>query len=334
MLGRHPNWVPNPMETLAPCLEQHGYSCILTSGIENRYLRLIDIVRTIFRERKQIDVICLQTYSGPSFVVEDIASWLSKFFEIPVIMFLHGGAMPDFMERFPKWSKRVLRRADHIITPSTFLLSAIEHYGFDAAVIPNLLPLEQYDYRQRQQVEPKLFWMRTFYDYYNPEMAIEVIQRVVRRYPNATLTMAGQDKGLLDPMKAMVRNAGLEANVRFPGFLSGDTKRKEFCSHDIFLNTTRIDNMPICLLEAGASGLPIVSTNVGGIPHLVRHEESALLVPSGDVEEMTRSVFRLLDDSSLAARLSLQGRKLAEQCDTVAVIPLWEGIFKYFSSPN
>src|ERR1700732_443865 len=106
MLGNSPGWVPNPMETLAPLLDERGYTCLLTSRLVNRYLRLLDIVLTLIRKRKSLDVVCLQMYSGPSFVVEDAASWVSKFFGIPLVMFLHGGGIPDFIKRFPRWSMR------------------------------------------------------------------------------------------------------------------------------------------------------------------------------------------------------------------------------------
>jgi glycosyltransferase involved in cell wall biosynthesis len=327
MLGKHPDWVPNPMETLAPLLVERGYACTLTSSIVNRYRRLLDIVLTLLRHHREFDVLCLQVYSGPSFVVEDIASWLGRLYRKPIVMMLHGGAMPAFMARYPNWTRRVLRRAQVIITPSAYLAHAVQPYGFSARIIPNLLTLQNYPFRHRPSVEPRLIWMRTFYEFYRPELAVEVLALLQPEYPAITMTMAGQDKGLLKNIRALVQDRGLEGSVCFPGMLDTAGKQYEFARHDIFLNTTRIDNMPICLLEAGAFGTPIVSTNVGGVPFLVKDGETALLTPADDAAAMSNAVRRLIQDPDLASRLSSEGRTLAERCAAENVVPQWEQVF-------
>jgi glycosyltransferase involved in cell wall biosynthesis len=96
---------------------------------------------------------------------------------------------------------------------------------------------------------------------------------------------------------------------------------------DIFLNTTNTDNTPISVLEAMACGLCVVSTNVGGIPYLVRHEYDALLVPPDDADAMTAAVQRLLNDPALAARLSAQAQQSARQFDWSIILPQWERLF-------
>jgi len=326
MLGTNPNWVPNPMEILAPYLQQRGYTCLFTSRIVNRYVRLLDILRTLVTERDKYDVVCLQVYSGPSLVVEDAAGFIARSLRKPLIMVLHGGAMPDYMKRFPKATKRILSRADMIITPSQYLADAVAAFGFRATVIPNLIALSEYPFKHRCSVRPSLLWMRTFYDYYNPNMAVRVLHELLNDFPDATLTLAGQEKGMEDEVKNLVARLGLNGRVQFPGFLSLPMKREVFPRHDIFLNTTFIDNMPVCLVEAGAFGLPIVSTNVGGVPYMVKHEESALLVEPDDVKGMADAVRRLVREPALAERLSMNGRIMAERSDPNTVVPMWEEV--------
>lgn len=327
MLGQNPGWVPNPMEILAPLLEARGYQCMITSRIVNRYRRLMDIIHTIIMRRVEFDCLCIQVYSGPSFVVEDISSWLGALLRKPIVMFLHGGAIPIFMQKYPKWSRRVFRRAKIILTPSAYLASALDAYGFHARVIPNLLNLNEYPYRRRSSVAPALIWMRTFYSYYRPDLAVECLSHLTQEYPHATLTMAGQDKGLQFAVREQAQRLGLQKQIRFPGFLDAAGKQHEFSTHDIFLNTTQIDNMPICLLEAGAFGTPIVSTNVGGVPFLVDHEQTALLTPPDDALAMSNAVKRLLKEPGLADKLSTGGRALAEKSSPAQVIPQWEQVF-------
>ena len=78
-------------------------------------------------------------------------------------------------------------------------------------------------------------------------------------------------------------------------------------SADIMLNPSLADNMPISVLEALASNVPVVSTRVGGVPHLVQHGKTALLVPPGDVDAMAKAVIRILEDPGLADRLVTAG---------------------------
>ena len=96
---------------------------------------------------------------------------------------------------------------------------------------------------------------------------------------------------------------------------------------DIYINTNRIDNMPVAVLEACAMGLPVVSTDVGGIPDLLTHGETGLLVPDDDDDAMARAVQSLLTNSELAGRISHSGRKLAESSAWERVRLLWEELF-------
>ncbi|MFL6203626.1 MAG: glycosyltransferase, partial [Thermoanaerobaculia bacterium] len=118
------------------------------------------------------------------------------------------------------------------------------------------------------------------------------------------------------------------------GFLDAEGKRREFAAHDVFLNTNRVDNAPVSVLEAAAFGLPVVSTDVGGIPCLLRDGEEALLVPEGNAEAMAGAVRRLLDEPGLAGRLSAAGREVAERSSWERVRRLWEEALTPGPSPS
>lgn len=334
MLGCHPGWVPNPAEILAPHFTRAGYTCLLTSKVLNRYARLIHIVRTLIRERKRYNIVSLQVYFGASLVVEDIASSIARALGKKVVMVMHGGDIPVFMRRFPNWSQRVLRRAHALVTPSTYLQQALLQYGYQARVIPNMLDMDKYPFRLRKKVQPRLLWMRTFYDYCHPEFAVEVLEILTNRYPNACLTMSGQDKGLLPAIVKLVSQKNLQGKVRFPGFLNEEDKQREFTTHDIYLNTNQIDNMPIAAVESAAFGLPVVAMSVGGIPYMLTNEKNALLTLFGDVQAMANAVIRLVEAPHLAAHLSHQGRLLAEQSAWENVFPLWDKVYKQVYGEN
>ena len=327
LLGRNPGYVLSQSEIVATLLAKEGYAVRTTSAYPHPLKRLVDIIRSLLAWRAITDVVILEVFSGRGFLLVDVASLLAQRLKLPLIQVLHGGDLPHFTEQHPRWVRRVLHRADQIISPSTYLAHHFSKWGFDVSVIPNVLQLDNYPFRRRHCLQPKLLWMRTFHSLYHPQMAVAALSALRRREIPATLTMAGADKGLLASVRELVAAKNLGGHVHFPGFLDMAAKQQIFDEHDIYLHTNRADNMPVSVVEAAAFGLPIVATRVGGIPYLLQHEETALLVENEDVDGMANAVQRLLDEPSLAARFSESGRRLAERSDWPNVRQQWEALF-------
>ncbi|MCP3958342.1 MAG: glycosyltransferase family 4 protein [bacterium] len=326
-LGRHADWVPSQAEILASLFADKGHPVLCTSSIRQPALRLADMVGSLVRWRGQIDVVILAVFSGWGFVAADIASRAARLLGLPQIQHLHGGRLPDFTSGRPRALRRLLARADAIVAPSGYLAELARERGFPAHVVPNVLDLEKYPFRLRREATPRLLWMRTFHRIYNPRLAIETLVLLREAGLRATLTMAGQDKGLGGETRRLAAVRGLDAAVRFPGFLDSAEKQRVFADHDIFLNTNHIDNMPVTVLEAAAFGLPIVATRVGGIPHLLKDGHSGLLVADDDAREMAAAVRRLHDEPEVVHRLSRGGRSLAESCSWPRVYERWTRLF-------
>ena len=108
--------------------------------------------------------------------------------------------------------------------------------------------------------------------------------------------------------------------------ISKDEVPERLANADIFVNTTNIDNTPVSVLEAMATGLPVVSTNVGRIPYLLSHETDALLVPPDDAPAFAAAVSRLIDDPELARRLALAGRRKVEEFDWQIMLKRWDAL--------
>lgn len=327
LIGRNPGLTTTPGEFLSDRFHERGFSVISVSAFANRYQRLADIVSTVFRHRRNIDIMVIQVYGGRSFVVEDIVSWLGKRFGHRVVMFLHGGWLPGLFRRFPRWTRRVLARADALVVPSEFLGRAVSASGFRARVIPNALDLSAYHYRHRARVSPRLFWMRAFYADYNPLMAVRVLAGLRSECTEASLVMAGRYGEAEVGVRQLAKDLGVASAVRLAGFLDVAGKAREGDAADIFINTSIVDNMPVAVLEACAMGLPVIATNVGGVPDLLTDGETGLLVPDGDSSAMVRAVLRVLREPGLGARLSAKGRELAERFSWDEVWPLWEDLF-------
>lgn len=329
MVARHPGQVTTQGEVLAGLLDAAGYDVCAVSSSANRYARLADIVLTLLRRGRRTDVVLLQTFGGPSFVVEDVASALGRVFGCRVVLHLHGGALPEFFARYPRWARRVLKRAHAMVAPSRFLADAVTPYGHEARVIPNVISLADYPFTPRRRVRPRLFWMRTFHPLYNPFMALRVLDRVKRVHPDASLTMGGQDKGLLAAVRAEAERLGLDGSLDLCGFVDQAGKRRMGGEEgaDIYINTNHVDNTPVAVIEAAALGLPIVATRVGGVEHLISDGETGLLVDDDDDAAMAASILRLVDEPALAERLSLSGRAMAESSAWESVHAEWRDLF-------
>ena len=326
MIGHTKGHVTSQGYVLSELFASEGYKTLAISKLLNRYARLADISATLIRHRKDIEIALIEVYSGPAFVVADVASFVSRRLGYKTILTLHGGNLPAFLQRFPNWTRRVLDRAHALVAPSEYLAQAVGLNGRAASIISNVIDLEAYPYRCRTRLVPRLFWMRSFHHLYNPALALKVAAGLRSEYSDVSLVMAGQDKGLQAKMQDLASTLGVGDAVRFPGFLNKTSKALEGARADIYLNSSHIDNAPVAILEASAMGLPVVATHVGGVACLLQDGENGLLVPDDDVPAMISAIRRLLHEPRLAARLSANGRNLAERSSWQKVRPLWEAL--------
>jgi glycosyltransferase involved in cell wall biosynthesis len=169
--------------------------------------------------------------------------------------------------------------------------------------------------------------MRAYHPIYNPVMAVRVLQRLRRTLPEATLVMAGQDKGMMREVADAARSLGVADAVEIAGFLDEKGKRAAAARSDIFINTTHVDNAPVGVVEMCAMGLPVISTDVGGVPDLLTREQTGILVADNDDAAMTDAIVRLVRDPALASRLSRNGPTVAARCAWPTVRAAWEQLF-------
>lgn len=324
MLGINAGYVTTQGQILAELFaaeNQYRVSCV--SSRINRITRLSEIITVLILKHRKIDAVLLEVYSGLSFLIAEIVGELCRFLKIPLVMVLHGGNLPDFIAANPRRASITLNKARVLVAPSDFIAEKLAEFGFQVRVIPNVVDLNRYNYRKREIIRPQLLWMRSFHEIYNPQMAVAVLSELKKSYPEARLVMAGVDKGLQAQVKEIAEKLGLEKAVRFAGFLDEEKKRDEFSHADIYLNTNRIDNMPVSIVEACASGLPVVATRVGGIPWLIADGENGLLVENENVGEMVKAIKKLLNEPNFTERISRNARNLAERSDWSAVRKAW-----------
>lgn len=326
-LSGHGNTI-TVMETLGLWLQREGYDVFYASSKRNKPLRLLDmLVQTIYNSTKT-DYVLIDTYSTSNFWYAFAVSQLCRILNLKYMPILHGGNLPDRLNRNPGLSRMIFKHAYRNIAPSGYLLEAFKGKGFAELVyIPNTLELQAYAFRTRNEIAPKLLWVRSLADIYNPEMALEVLSLIKKEFPEAQLCMVGPDKeGKLPGLKELAKKLAIE--VTFTGKLPKTEWVALAADYDIFINTTHADNVPVSIMEAMALGLPVVSTNVGGIPFLLEDHRTALLVPDDDTKAMANAIKKLLEDKTLTRVLTQNALELAQTFDFEKVKYQWFEILK------
>ncbi|WP_405250640.1 glycosyltransferase family 4 protein [Dokdonia sp. Asnod3-C12] len=314
------------IETLSLLLRQEGYDVEVTSTISNKSLRILDMMRALLRSRKSIDSVLIDTYSTSNFWYAVIIASLCRTFSIPYIPILHGGNLPHRLKNNAKICKQLFGSAQINVAPSGYLYNAFAKAGFSNLIlIPNTIELAEYPFKERLVFKPNLLWVRSFAEIYNPLMAVQVLEKLHQRYPEATLTMVGPDKdGSQVPCEEYARKNSLP--VHFTGRLSKEDWTSLAQDHDVFISTTNFDNTPVSVIEAMALGLPVVSTNVGGMPYLIHDTVDGLLSGPENVSAFSEKLSKLLENTDSTKEIVLNARQKVESFDWSVVKEQWHKV--------
>ena len=314
---------------LSNLLKTEGYSVKISSSLNNQLLRLLSMLLAIVKYRNKIDYVLIDTYSTRSFYYALITCQLCSFLKLKYIPILHGGSLPSRLDKSPKLSKRIFNNSHTNIAVSNYLKHEFNKRGFESVFIPNVLEIEKYNFLERGFSTPKLLYVRAFANIYNPEMAIKVLCEVKKKYPKAILCMVGPEKdSSFESCKALVGKLGMESSVEFTGMLQKKEWHKKSEAYNIFINTTNIDNAPVSVMEAMALGLPIVSTNVGGMPFLIENNKTGMLVDKNDVRAMAKAIDVICKNKKTANSLATNARKQVEKFNWSNVKQLWHNILQ------
>lgn len=314
------------VEILSELLKNHGYIVRIASGQPNKMVRMLDMIWRTIRYARATDRVLIDTYSTSNFWYAVIIGSLCRTLGLSYIPILRGGDLPNRLKKSPRAAKKLFANAKINIAPSQYIFSAFQKEGIsNLTCIPNNIEIKKYGYVPREKFSPKLLWVRSFSKIYNPLMALKILEQLKNDYPQTTLTMVGPEKDeSFQECYAFAKAKNL--TVKFTGLLSKDAWIALASEHDIFISTTNFDNTPVSVIEAMALGLPVVSTNVGGMPYLIDHEKDGLLTPPNDVLSFTKNCKRILEDTKLAKTIAKKARKKAEGFDWTSVKKRWDEV--------
>lgn len=293
--------------------------------------RLLPYLYQLWRQIRSSDIVHLLANSGWSWhLFAAPAVWTGWLLKKPVVINYRGGEAETFFERSWRWVLPTINKSRHVIVPSAFLQRVFAKRGMPSDIVPNILDIERFDFKHKKPFDsnsPHLVVTRNLEKIYGVDTVLEAFALILGKFPQARLTVAGsgpEDEAL----KQLADRLDLSSSVDFCGRLEPDQIIELYREADVLLNASRVDNSPNSLIEALASGVPVVSSNVGGIPDLVEHMQSALLVEAGAPGELAEATLQLLNDQNLREKLIGQGKQVASRFDKHRVLEKLTSVYR------
>jgi L-malate glycosyltransferase len=275
----------------------------------------------------QVDVAHVFSAAYASFLLAPLpAMAVARALHKHVVLHYHSGEADDHLANWGAFVHPWLQLAHHIVVPSEYLREVFARHGYTARVIPNVVDLSRFVYRERRPLGPRLLSTRNLEPHYRVDVIVQAFARLKPRVPEATLTIAGY--GSEEPRLRRLVDSGKLADVRFVGKVDPAAMPGLYDDADIYLNASVVDNQPVSILEACAAGLPVVSTGTGDIPAMVRHEQTGLLVPPFDPDAMARAVIALLDEPDRARDYARRAHDTLGRYTWPAVREAWADVYQ------
>jgi glycosyltransferase involved in cell wall biosynthesis len=296
-----------------------------------KYLRTvvtsIAYVASLLSRARDYDVLHVFSASYWSFLLAPLPALLvGRLYGRPTLLNYRSGEAPDHLAnwRTARWG---VRQATRVIVPSGYLVGVFGEYGVPAQSIPNFVDVSRIPFRARSPLRPVFLSNRNFEAHYNVSCTLRAFAAIQAQVPDATLTVVG-DGPQRRELEALAASLGLRG-VAFTGQVPPERMPALYDAADIYLNSPELDNMPTSIIEAFAAGLPVVTTNAGGIPFIVRHGDNGRMVARGDAGQMAREARALLADPDGTLAMT---RRARGECEARYVWPAvrtrWEELYR------
>ena len=282
--------------------------------------RLLPYLLRLWRCAGQCDLLHVMANSGWSWhLFAAPAIWIGRWRGTPVLVNYRGGEAEAFFARSLRWVRPSMERASAVVVPSGFLEEVFQRHGMAALVLPNVVDLARFRPAARPRGQCVLV-ARNLEPIYDNASALHALALLRITHPAARMVIAGSGP-LRAALEQLAAQLGVQDAVRFAGQVDHAQMASLYAEADVMLNPSLVDNMPNAVLEALASGVPVVSTRAGGVPYMVQDGRTALLVTPGAAPEMAAALACLFDQPALADALAAAGRQEAARCAWTAVRP-------------
>ena len=270
--------------------------------------RLVSYLFSVWRFAGRVEVIHLMANSGWSWQLHCApVLWLAWLRATPVIVNYRGGEAQTYFEQSYSRVRPSLKKAAVTVVPSGFLQSVFQQYGESTRIIPNIIDRELFRPPEHPPSGPfTLVITRNLEPIYGIDTAIYAFAEAFAQDSSMRLLIAGSGPEK-ESLQELADTQGVGDAVSFEGRLDRSGIVKLYAGAHAMLNPSTVDNMPNSVLEALSCGVPVISTDVGGVPFVVEHGKTALLVPLNDVSAMAEAICSLKNDNGLREELSRNG---------------------------
>ncbi len=191
--------------------------------------------------------------------------------------------------------------------------------GKDAMVVRSGIDLNEFSFVKRsplQNKSAKILATGIFFPHRRFEDAISAAKILRDGGYDVELNIVGDhqsDKSYYQKLAKLVKDCGLESAVNFLGKVSDEELRRQYAANDIFVFPNHMQTWGLVVMEAMATGLPVVVSKTTGAAEVLKNGENAILVNPKSPDEVADAIRQLIDDTNLYSRLSQNGRKFVEE---------------------
>lgn len=275
--------------------------------------RLLPYLWRLWRASANVELVHILANSGWSWFLFSVpAIAIAHLRGKPVVLNYRGGLAREFFARSFSKVRRSLRQCDNVIVPTPFLQQVFAEYGVHADIVPNIVDTQLFAPAPTAPSELHIAVTRNLEALYDNASALHALALIRRTVPTARLTLTGEGPER-EPLQQLANQLGIAEAVHFAGRLPREQVAALLQQARVLLNPSTADNSPNSLIEAMAAGVPIVSTNVGGVPQLCQPGVHALLVPAKAPEQMAAAILQLHQDERLRQQLIAQARLRAAE---------------------
>lgn len=337
------NFVASLMENTSADIAFDHLSIGRNSGsmIRNLMFPLIDSVRLARQVTKHsYDCVHINPSLNAKAVLRDSLNLitLSVFGVKQTVVYIHGwdDAYAEKIKNSMVLSflfKKVFQRASVILVLATRFRNELLELGFmpeQVRVTTTMFDGHIFDGVERQaNVARSILFLSRFIPEKGIYELLEAFSLLANNFPEVTLVMAG-DGPERERMEQWVKEKGLIDRIKFPGYLRGKEKTQILLNSDIFVFPTyHGEGCPVSLLEAMAAGLPVVTTEAGGITDVFTNKENGVLLNNVSPKEIEEAIVMLLTDDKLCGLIKAANLKRAwENYEAHVVARKMEDIYK------
>lgn len=226
------------------------------------------------------------------------------------------------------YEKKLMKRSDALIAVSKYTVDELtDLYGIDKTkihVIYNGVDIERFkprpnraELRQEFGLEKDqkvVLFVGRLYHRKGIDTLLRSVPPVLKEFSNVKFVISGTGfKQKEESLRNLAKELDIEDHVTFLGYVPDDKLPLLYSASDIFVLPAIYENFPFAILEAQATGLPVISTKVGGIPEILVDNENGFVIEPRDPTQLTQKVLTLLQDPKLAKEMGDRGRKLIEE---------------------